>query len=126
CSRSLELAMLLASALLDAPVPQKLVAKARSNLAVRALADKAQRRMLSSAPTGELREFLNGLNTHDRLRHRLWPIATLLTTRTVGDYNAMALPKSLWSMYYVTRPFRLAAKATELIVRRKLKTSLDG
>ena len=118
CSRSLELAMLLVSALLDAPVPQKLIAKALNNSVVRALADEAQRRMLSTAPAGEFREFLNGLNTHDRLRHRLWPIATLLTTRTVGDYRAMALPKALWSVYYVTRPFRLAAKAAELVIRR--------
>ena len=110
--------MLLASALLDAPVPQKLIAKARNSSAVRGLADEAQRRMLSTAPAGELREFLNGLNTHDRLRHRLWPIATLLTTRTVGDYQAMALPKPLWGMYYATRPFRLAAKAAELVIRR--------
>ena len=118
CSRSLQLAILLASALLDAPVPQKLIAKARNNSVVRTLADKAQRRMLCTAPPGELTQFLNGLNTHDRLRHRLWPIATLLTTRTVGDYQAMVLPKSLWGVYYVTRPFRLAAKAGELIVRR--------
>jgi hypothetical protein len=118
CSRSLELAVLLASALLDAPVPQKLIAKARNNSVVRALADEAQRRMHSTAPAGELREFLNGLNTHDRLRHRLWPIATLLTTRTVGDYQAMALPKPLWGMYYVTRPFRLVAKAAGLVIRR--------
>jgi len=118
CSRSLELAVLLASTLLDAPAPQKLIGKARNNLVVRALADKAQRRMLSTAPAGELREFLNGLGTHDLLRHRLWPIATLLGTRTVGDYQAMALPKPLWSIYYMTRPFRLAAKAAELIVRR--------
>jgi hypothetical protein len=118
CSRSLELAMLLASALLDAPVPQTLIAKARNNSVVRALADEAQQRMLSTAPAGELREFLNSLNTHDRLRHRLWPIATLLTTRTVGDYRAMALPKALWSVYYVTRPFRLAAKAAELVISR--------
>ena len=119
CSRSLQLAMLLASALLDAPVPQKLIAKARNNSAIRALADKAQRRMLCTAPVGELREFLNGLNTHDRLRHRLWPVARLLTTRTVGDYQAMPLPKSLWSLYYATRPFRLTAKGAELLVRRK-------
>ena len=119
CSRSLELAMLLASALLDAPVPQKLIAKARNSSAVRGLADEAQRRMLSTAPAAELTDFLNGLNTHDRLRDRLWPIATLLTTRTVGDYRAMALPKALWSLYYVTRPFRLAAKAAELVIRRK-------
>jgi hypothetical protein len=66
---------------------------------------------------GELEEFIGGLNTHDQLRHRLWPVATLLTTRTVGDYQAMPLPKSLWQFYYLTRPFRLASKAARTMFR---------
>jgi Uncharacterised nucleotidyltransferase len=118
CSRPLQLAMVLASTLLEAPAPRKLIDTARKNPAVRALAEKAQHRMLRMAPESELEAFLNGLSTHDRLRHQLWPVARLLTTRTVGDYRAMPLPKSLWSVYYVTRPFRLAAKAAELVIRR--------
>ena len=117
-SRPLLLAILLASTLLDAPAPAELIDKARSNSAVRALAEEAQLRMLRPAPQGELREFLNSLNTHDRLRHRLWPVATLLTTRTVGDYQAMPLPKPLWGIYYFTRPFRLAGKAVEMMLDR--------
>ena len=118
CSRPLQLAMFLASTLLDAPAPQQLIDKAQENPAVRALAEKARSRLLCSGATGELTDFLNGLNTHDRIRHRLLPVATLLTTRTVGDYKAMPLPKSLWGLYYVTRPFRLAAKAAELVIPR--------
>ena len=74
--------------------------------------------MLSTAPQGELSEFLDSLNTHDLLRHRLWPVVTLLTTRTVGDYQAMPLPKSLWGIYYLTRPFRLAGKVVKMILGR--------
>src|SRR5262245_56636798 len=114
-SRPLLLAVALASTLLDAPTPPVLIAKARNNAAIRALADKAQLRMLRTAPGGELRAFLDGLKTHDRMRHRLWPIGALLTTRTVGDHRAMPLPKSLWRLYYVTRPFRLATKAMTLL-----------
>jgi len=114
CSRSLQLAIVLASTLLDAPAPSGLVEEARNNLAVQQLADKAKLRMI--APEGELRAFLHGLNTHDRLRHRLLPIATLLTTRTVSDYRAMPLPKSLWSIYYFSRPFRLATKGAKMIM----------
>lgn len=121
CSRPFQLAMVLASMLLGAPAPRELIDKAWNNAAVRDLAEKAQLRMVRDAPEGELSAFLNGLNTHDRLRHRLWPVATLLTTRTVGDYEAMPLPKPLWSVYYATRPFRLAAKAAEMIVRHKLR-----
>jgi hypothetical protein len=126
CSRPLQLAMLLAFTLLDAPAPQQLIDKAQENPAVRVLAEKARARLLCSAPTGELIDFLSGLNTHDRMRHRLLPVATLLTTRTVGDYKAMPLPKSLWGVYYVTRPFRLAAKAAELVIRRNQTRSQSG
>jgi len=121
-SRSLQLAMVLASRLLDAPAPVKLIDKAWDNSAIRALANEAHARMLRTDPERELRVFISGLSTHDRLRHRLWPVATLLTTRTVGDYQLMPLPKSLWGIYYVTRPFRLVAKAAELIFRRYFRS----
>ena len=116
-SRPLLLAIVLASTLLDAPAPPELVNQARNNSAVRSLAEKAQVRMLRTDPPGEIGEFLNSLNTYDQLRHRLWPVATLLTTRTVGDHQAMPLPKSLWVTYYVTRPFRLASKAAKMVLR---------
>jgi hypothetical protein len=109
--RPLLLATLLASTLLDGPAPAELLHQAQNKSAVRSLAEQAQARMLRTIPGGELVEFLNGLNTHDRLRHQLLPVVTLLTTRTIGDYQAMPFPKSLWGIYYLTRPFRLAGKA---------------
>jgi hypothetical protein len=112
------LAIDLASTLFDASAPANLIDKARANPAVRALSEKARLRMLSTASQGELGEFLDSLNTHDRLRDRLWPVATLLTTRTVGDHEAMPLPKPLWGFYYLTRPFRLVGKAVELILSK--------
>ena len=118
-SRPFLLAIELASTLLDAPAPPELVNQARTNSAVRALAEEARLRMLRTVQEGELREFLNGLNTHSRLRHRLWPLATLLTTRTVGDYRGMPLPKSLWGIYYLTRPFRLAIKLVMMLWSNK-------
>jgi hypothetical protein len=118
-SRPLQLALVLASRLLGAPAPAKLIDKAWHNPAIRALANKAHGRMLRGYPEGELTAFANGLNTHDRLRHRLWPVLTLLTTRTVGDYRAMPLPKSLWGIYYFSRPFRLAAKAAKMVLRHE-------
>jgi hypothetical protein len=118
CSRSVLLGCLLAHTLLDAPAPLELVNKARSNSAVQALAKRAQLRMLRSAPKGELAEFMNGLRTYDRLRHRIWPIVTLLTTRTVGDHQSLPLPKPFWRIYYLTRPFRLGRKAVQLSLSR--------
>src|SRR5262245_24786172 len=54
CSRPLLLAILLASTLLDAPVPPELLHKARNNSAVRALEAAAKLRMLRRNRDGEL------------------------------------------------------------------------
>ena len=119
-SRPLLLAVHLAATLLDSPAPEELVKKARDNPAVCSLAEEVRLRMVrTAAPTGQMGEFFDGLNTYDLLRHRLWPVATLLTTRTVGDHQAMPLPKPLWGIYYLTRPLRLAGKVVmEKILRR--------
>jgi hypothetical protein len=117
-SRPLLLAIFLASDLLGAEAPLPLINEARSNPSVRALAKEAKLRMLHPDTENEVGKFLSGLRTHDRLRHRLLPIVSLVTTRTVGDYEAIHLPKSLWGAYFFTRPFRLMAKAVEMIVRR--------
>jgi hypothetical protein len=116
-SRMLLLAVFLASTLLEAPAPAHLVETAQNNSTVRALARKAVLRMFRADPQGQIEEFLNGLNTHERFWRRLWPIVTLLTTRTVKDYQAMPLPQSLWRIYYLTRPFRLAGKAAQTVLR---------
>jgi hypothetical protein len=118
-SRPLLLAIFLASELLGAEAPLKLIDKARRNSTVRSLARDAEFRMLHPGAETELAQFLNGLTTHDRLTDRLLPIVTLLTTRTVGDYEAITLPKPLWGAYFFTRPFRLAVKAVEMILRHK-------
>jgi hypothetical protein len=112
------LAILLAVTLLDAPAPVELVHQARNNSAVRSLAEKARIRMLRTGPPTELGEFFNSLDTHDRLVQRLRSIAALVTTRTVGDHKSLPLPKSLWGVYYLTRPFRLAGKAVEKMLGR--------
>jgi hypothetical protein len=114
-SRPLLLAIALASTLLGAPAPAALIDRVWKTLRVRKLVEDAKLRMLRTVPEGELEFFLNGLKARDRLRHKLLAIASLLTTRTVGDYEAMPLPKSLWGLYYLTRPFRLAGKMLKVI-----------
>jgi len=113
-SRQLLLAVELAATMLDAPAPAELLDQARNSSAVQSLARRARDGMLLTAPKGSW-EFRFGLNTHDKWQHRLLPIKTLLTTRTVGDHQAMPLPKSLWGLYYLTRPFRLAAHVAKKV-----------
>ena len=107
-SRQLLLAIELAATMLDAPALPELLNQARNSSAVQSLARRAREHMLLTAPKGNW-EFRFGLSTHDKWLHRLLPIKALMTTRTVGDHQAMPLPKSLWGLYYLTRPFRLAA-----------------
>jgi hypothetical protein len=113
-SRQLLLALELAATMLDAPAPAELIDQARNNSAVQSLARRARERMLLTAPKGSW-EFRFGLNTHDKWLHRLLPIKAFLTTRTVGDHQAMPLPKSLWGLYYLTRPFRLAGHVAKKV-----------
>jgi hypothetical protein len=125
CSRPLLLATYLATSLLDAPAPAEVFQKGQNNSAVRALAEKAQLRMHRNDPQGELDEFLNSLTAYDRIGDKLLAIGSLLTTPTVGDFQAMPLPKSLWRIYYLTRPFRLAGKVPKIMVR-SLSTEVSG
>jgi hypothetical protein len=114
-SRSLLLAILLACTLLDAPAPGDLLLdRARNNPGVRASAEKAKLGMFQPTSKGDFGEFLNGLNTYDRFRDRLWSVARLFTARTVNDYNAMRLPRRLWGLYYLTRPFRLVGRVAKI------------
>jgi hypothetical protein len=117
-SRQLLLATILAAEMLDAPAPVEMINKARASSAVRALAEGARTRMLRLAPKGSW-EFRYGLNTHDNWRHRLSPITALLTTRTVGDYHAMPLPKSLWALYYLIHPLRAAGQLAKTMLRTR-------
>jgi hypothetical protein len=100
--------------MLDAPAPAELLYKARNSSAVQSLARRARSGMLLTAPKASW-EFRFGLDTHDKFLHRLLPIKALLTTRTVGDHRAMPLPKSLWGLYYLTRPFRLARRIAKMM-----------
>jgi len=112
----------LAATMLDAPAPAELIDQARNSSAVQSLARRAREGMLLTSPKGNW-EFRFGLNTHDKWLHRLLPIKAFLTTRTVGDHQAMPLPKSLWGLYYLTRPFRLASHVAKDVVRRCRRTS---
>ena len=113
-SRQLLLAIELAATMLDAPAPAELLDQARNSSAVQSLARRAREGMLLTSPKGNW-EFRFGLNTHDKWLHMLLPIKAFLTTRTVGDHQAMPLPKSLWGLYYLTRPFRLASHVAKML-----------
>jgi hypothetical protein len=91
-----------------------LLDQARNSSAVQSLARRAWEGVLLTTPKGSW-EFRFGLNTHDKFLHRLLPIKALLTTRTVGYHQAMPLPKWLWGLYYLTRPFCFAGHVAKKV-----------
>jgi hypothetical protein len=90
----------------------------RDDKRVRALAEIAKKRMRDSPMSRDVDDFINALATPDRWRNRMGRIIALLTTRTASDYKKMPLPRSLWSVYYLTRPFRLVVKLSEFYKRK--------
>jgi hypothetical protein len=111
CGAAVLLGCLLARDLLDVPVPQQLSELVAGNDRVRARAATLIERMRKGAPEPEIAANFSDLDLCDRRLDRLKAVLGLTLTPTPGDYAAMPLPPALWSLYYATRPFRLAAKA---------------
>jgi len=110
--RQLLLGLLLAKELLGIPVHDELLKLADRDSRTQALLNLAVHRISSSLeannphPEMQLPNFEMYESRIDRLR-LLW---RLVSTRTTGDYEAMPLPRPLWRLYYLIRPFRLAIK----------------
>ena len=111
CGDTVLLACTLAERLLGVAVPQVLA---------RPLGRSTRVQMLASALIDELRHGERGPNVVrnladidvcDRRLDRIAASVKLALTPTASDYRAMPLPSSLWPLYRITRPFRLAAHA---------------
>ncbi|MEX0833316.1 MAG: nucleotidyltransferase family protein [Actinomycetota bacterium] len=110
--RMLRLAIFLASDLLHAEIPAEIVADARSDPAVTRLADRIRHRLFSS-PRRTDEDFPfepMHLEMLDRPADRARYIAGLAFTPTAGDWETVSLTSPLSFLYYLLRPFRLAAK----------------
>ncbi len=111
CGDNVLLACALAERLLGVAVPPALR---------QPLSRSARVRMLAPTLIDELRHGERGPNTVrnladievcDRRLDRIAASVKLALTPTASDYRAMPLPSSLWPLYRITRPFRLAAHA---------------
>ena len=112
CERMLLLGLLLAHDLLEAPVPEELVSRARAAPAVPALMSQVQRQLFrerDNAPWG-LRNALFHLRARERLRDGLRYALSLALTPTVADWTAVRVPAPLSFVHYGLRPIRLAGK----------------
>lgn len=108
---ALLLAGILAAELMQVAMPTALAAEAARNAEVRLRAGELIERLRrAEAPPPRSADFAD-FDLCDRRWERLTAVARLAVVRTAGDYRAMPLPRPLWGLYYVTRPFRLAAKS---------------
>ena len=109
-SRVLLVSLLVASQVLDAPVPGPVLERAQKLTAVAALAAAARRRLgVFEGPEsfGHLTRTWRTLeSTPARLRHLL----RVLFIPTFADWDAVRLPERLYFLYWLVRPVRLVLK----------------
>lgn len=100
----------MAAGLLDAPVPRALAPALAASCRVQRLAGWLIGRMRQGLAGVVGKRHLEDLELCDRRLDRLRAELVFALTPSPGDYRALPLPQGLWSLYYGTRPFRLAAK----------------
>jgi hypothetical protein len=118
CGDSILLACVMVQRLLGTPAAPDLSRPLEQSARVQALAasliDGLRRGQPAAGQTENFSDLALCENGWDRARAKV----TLVLSRTVGDYNAMPLPRPLWPVYHATRPFRLAAKAVASLRRQ--------
>ena len=115
CGDAVLLACAVARELLDATVPQALLGPLDRNDRVGALAARLTRHLREGLPEPDSEQNFSDFHLCESRLAKLGAWLRLAMTRTAGDYEAMKLPPALWSLYYVMRPFRLAAKVVASI-----------
>jgi len=110
--RMLLLGLLLAKDLFDASIPEKIVKEIEFDSTARKLATKVEEGLFrkSNGGSGILRSSLFYLKVRERLRDRIRYCADLAMTTTPGDWALLKLPRSLFPLYSLIRPFRLIRK----------------
>jgi hypothetical protein len=105
--RSLAVGVLLAHRVADAEVPKPILKRFESDTAARNLAQHIQQNLFDtpgSTPQGRVPYSIQLLDFHDRARFFLSPDFWRPNER---DRAAVPLPKSLYALYYLIRPFRI-------------------
>jgi hypothetical protein len=110
--RMLFLGLLLAKELLDAPVPDEVMKEIGRDATAERLARKIEEGLFqkSNGSAGIWRSSLFYLKAKERLRDRVRYCADLALTTSPGDWAVVKLPRSLFPLYFLIRPFRLIKK----------------
>lgn len=109
CGDNVLLACTLAERLLGVGVPEALIGPLGRRTRVEALVSGMIDELRLGEEGRKKGRNLVDIDLCDRRLDRIAASVKLALTPTISDYRAMPLPSSLWPLYRVTRPFRLAA-----------------
>jgi hypothetical protein len=111
-TRMFYLGLLLANQLLGATLPEQISRDINSDPTSSALAAEIIKRLFEKRSTSP--GILETAKLHVRMRERAADRARycsrLLLNTTVGDWTSIKIPRPLFFLYYLVRPFRLAGK----------------
>ncbi len=108
----LSLGLLLAGDLLDASIPPEVSKSLQPNARVKKLAGQVRGQLFTerSTPAGVFAEAGTLVSLRERRRDRLRSCFRLATTPRSYDWMFLSVPDSLFFLYYLVRPLRLAGK----------------
>jgi hypothetical protein len=116
CGNAVLLGCVLGDELLGVPMPTVLAKIAQDRPTVGRDAAAIAAIMRRGVPLAPVRPYLEDLGLCDRWQDKAKSIIWQGFTRTASDYSAWPLPPPLWRFYRLIRPFRLAFKATAVLL----------
>lgn len=127
--RVLDMSVIMASTLLDAPLPEEVLLLADGDAVASRLATTAATDLLASG-----RDFLADgnarlrfrLSMKERWRDRFRYLAQYVTQPMETDYQSFALPRPLWFLYPIVRPMRIVGRRIVRRVRSEPRESVGN
>jgi hypothetical protein len=117
--------ILLAHDLVGGPVPDNVVAIARRDRAVESLSRRIASRLFSGTGAGQSRfdPWMVPIRSIEGARARMNYVVRRMLAPTMGDYELIRLPKLLFPLYWVIRPFRMALQYGPRLLRSAPQSS---
>lgn len=115
----LSLGLLLAGDLLGAPIPQEVSKSLQPDAKVKKLAEQVREQLFRerSAPAGVFAEAVTLVTLRERRRDRLRSCLRVAATPRSYDWMFLSVPDSLFFLYYLVRPLRIAGKYGAKLLR---------
>jgi hypothetical protein len=112
CGRPILIGGALISRLMGVRISQDTLIRANDDGNIRALTDSMVAEMMEVPCQGQAVEDTNwpDLVLCETIYQRSVLLWHLVFARTTSDFETMPLPRGLWRLYHLTRPFRLAAR----------------